>query len=206
MNESATEHDSTFQMMNARIIALESKLDQATQENINLKAKVGEMETKIQSYEIKMKSLPKTVEDIVSSGTLSFIPPSFDMTDQEVETCETSSHTNISNESTSQISSPTNTSIESPSCEVSPTNASTPRADSVASRKRKRISLKWVWKRDNPQGLAYLESLVQLPNFSRGNDFKKITYEEGIKKNLWKRSTETFLKICSKIDNIHKKN
>ena len=188
--------DTAFQVMKSKLEEMETKLNSTINENKSLKAKVDQLEKKIDGYEPKMKSIPKTVEEVVTSGTLSFIPASFDLNNDQDE--EHAANDDM-------IPSPARSIVYQTSNQTSPESNQSPQPDSVHTRKRKRISIKWSWKRDNPQGLAYLESLLPLPSFSRTMEFKEKTYEEGIKRNLWQKNSETFIKLCTKIDNMHKK-
>lgn len=68
----------------------------------------------------------------------------------------------------------------------------------------KKLKQKWSWKKQNPGGLSFLEAKCQSPNFSRTSDFKDAVYAEGIERGLWTKSTDSYLKVCTKIDNLHK--
>lgn len=49
-----------------------------------------------------------------------------------------------------------------------------------------------------------MESKVDLPDFSRALNIKEEVFKQGIQKGLLAEGSNTFLKVCKTIDNLHK--
>ncbi|CAC5401993.1 unnamed protein product [Mytilus coruscus] len=159
------------------------------------KKKIQELEKKVTDIDRKFNDItagiPKIIEDIITSGTLAFMPTnSFDI-DESVD------------EPMPNMSTPVSMS----------TNLITEHAEGTSQKRavdegvkkiKKRLLSRYSWKNSNPAGLEFLESRIDLPDFSRAQDFKLKVYKEGIQRGLWIEATHTFVRVCTKIDNLHK--
>lgn len=213
-NQKAQDCDTALEILHSKVHTLEQALIATENQSLadkkeyearikDLEEKTAESSRKCSELEKKISNLPKSIEDTISSGTFTFVSSSaFEIDEPPVEPPVRPLQpilTSTPSTSISSISPTGNASSEGNAC-----NAKRSASDSVTN-VRKRIKLKWSWKKCNPEGLAFLEKKASLPNFSRCSDFKEAVYTEGIRNGLWAKGSEYFLKVCTKIDNMSKK-
>ncbi|XP_052060646.1 uncharacterized protein LOC127732826 [Mytilus californianus] len=195
VNRNAQGCDTGFNDLTATVNSMETTISQIETESKGSKRKIQELEKKVTDIDRKFNDItagiPKIIEDIITSGTLAFMPTnSFDI-DESVDEPMTIMSTPVSM-STNLIT------------EHAEDTSQKRAVDEGVKKTKKKLLLRWSWKKSNPAGLEFLESRIDLPDFSRAQDFKLKVYKEGIQRGLWIEATHTFVRVCTKIDNLHK--
>ncbi|CAG2241804.1 unnamed protein product [Mytilus edulis] len=185
------ECDTGFKDLTATVNSMETTISKIETETNDSQRKIKELENKVTDVDRKLNEItaviPKIIEEIISSGTLAFISPNTFEIDESVDEPMNATSTPVS----------TNLLQKNPEC-------TRKRTVEDGGKKTIKILLRYSWKKSNPAGLEFLESRADVPDFSRAQDFKMNVYKEGIKRGLWLEANNIFMRVCQKIDNLHK--
>ncbi|XP_076088863.1 uncharacterized protein LOC143059266 [Mytilus galloprovincialis] len=192
VNRNAEECDTGFKDLTATVNSMEITISKIETETNDSQRKIKELENKVTDVDRKLNEItagiPKIIEEIISSGTLAFISPNTFEIDESVDEPMNATSTPVS----------TNLLQKKPECTRKRT------VEDGGKKNNKKILLRYSWKKSNPAGLEFLESRADVPDFSRAQDFKMNVYKEGIKRGLWLEANNIFMRVCQKIDNLHK--